>query len=78
MMANLVAESGGNKVQLSNLEEALSRAFRAHDEAELQKLVLWQRQMKTRSANKEKPNRPEVAFLFPPAETSSRQPSKSP
>ena len=29
-------------------------------------------------ANKEKPVRPEVAFLSPPAETSSRQPSKSP
>ena len=29
-------------------------------------------------ANKEKPNRPEAALYFPPAETSSRQPSKSP
>ena len=77
-MANLVAESGGNKGQLSNLEEALSRAFRAHDEMELKKLVEWQRQVKTLSLNKEKPNRPEVKFLSPPAETSSRQPSKSP
>ena len=78
MMANLVAESGGNKGQLTNLVEALCRDFRAHDEMELQKLVEWQRQVKTRSSNKEKPSRPEVRSLFPSAETSSRQPSKSP
>ena len=78
MMANLVGDSGCNKGQLSNLVEAICRDFRTHDEAELQKLVAWQRQMKTRSANKEKPVRPEVAFFSPPAETSSWQPSKSP
>ena len=44
MMANLVAESGGNKGQLSNLVEAICRDFRQHDEAELRKLVEWQRQ----------------------------------
>jgi hypothetical protein len=44
MMANLVAESGGNKGQLSNLVEAICRDFREHDEAELRKLVGWQRQ----------------------------------
>ena len=32
MMANLVAESGGNKGQLSNLVEAICRDFREHDE----------------------------------------------
>ena len=78
MMANLVAESGGNKVQLTNLVEALCHAFRTHDEMEPKKLVEWQRQIKTRGSNKEKPSRPEVKFLSPPAETSSRQPSKSP
>ena len=78
LMANLVSESGGNKGQLSNLVEALSRAFRAYDEMELQKLVEWQRQVKTRSSSKEKPVRPEAALFFPSAETSSRQPSKSP
>mgnify|MGYP003295976225 CR=1 FL=1 len=78
MMANLVAESGGNKGQLSNLVEALCHDFRSHDEMEGQKLVEWQRQIKSKSANKEKPSRPEVRFLSPPAETSSRQPSKSP
>ena len=35
MMANLVAESGGNKGQLSYLIEAICRDFRLHDEAEL-------------------------------------------
>ena len=35
MMANLVAESGGNKGQLSNLVEAICRDFREHDEADI-------------------------------------------
>ena len=39
MMANLVAESGGNKGQLSHLIEAICRDFRLHDETELKKLV---------------------------------------
>lgn len=55
MMANLVAESGGNKGQLANLVEAICRNFRQHDDLELQKLVCWQKQVKTKSANKEKP-----------------------
>ncbi len=67
-MANLVAESGGNKGQLSHLVEAICRDFRLHDETELKKLVDWQKQMKTKGANKEKPARPEVAFWFPPAD----------
>lgn len=71
MMVNLVAESGGNKGQLSNLVEAICRDFRIHDEAELQKLVTWQKQVKTKSANKEKPQRPDVAFWFPPADVTN-------
>ena len=71
MMANLVAESGGNKGQLSNLVEALCRDFRSHDDEELKKLIEWQKQMKTKSANKEKPVRPEVAFWFPPADVTN-------
>ena len=43
MMANLVADSGGNKGQLSNLEEAICHQFRKHDDEELKKLVEWQR-----------------------------------
>ena len=38
-MANLFAESGGNKGQLSHLVEAICRDFRLHDETELKKLV---------------------------------------
>ena len=71
MMANLVADSGGNKGQLSNLVEALCRDFRTHDDLELEKLVEWQRQVKTRSSNKEKPPRPDVAFWFPPADVTN-------
>ena len=37
IMANLVAESGGNKGQLSRLVDALCRDFRAHDDAEMRK-----------------------------------------
>ena len=55
MMANLVAESGGNKGQLSHLVEAICMDFRAHDEAEMKRLVQWQRQLKTKAANKEEP-----------------------
>ena len=71
MMANLVAETGGNKGQLSNLVEAICRDFRQHDEVELKKLVEWQKQVKTKSANKEKPARPDVAFWFPPSDVTS-------
>lgn len=71
MMANLVADSGGNKGQLSNLVEAICRDFRSHDEDELQKLVEWQKQIKTKAANKEKPMRPEVAFWIPPADVTN-------
>ena len=70
-MANLVAESGGNKGQLSYLVEAICRDFRQHDEAELKKLVEWQKQVKTKGANKEKPARPDVAFWFPPSDVTS-------
>ena len=50
MMANLVAESGGNKGQLSQIVEAICRDFREHDEAELRKLVEWSRVTKTKGA----------------------------
>ena len=68
-MANLVADSGCNKGQFSLLVEAVNRDFRQHDENELRKLVEWQKQVKTKGANKEKPARPEVAFWFPPCDT---------
>jgi hypothetical protein len=71
MMANLVADSGCNKGQLSNIVEAICRDFRQHDDAELKKLVEWQRQYKSKASNKEKPARPEVAFWFPPSDVTN-------
>ena len=71
MLANLVADSGAGKGQLSSIVEAVCRDFRAHDDDELAKLVEWQKMMKTKSANKEKPARPDVAFLFPPADVTN-------
>ena len=38
MMANLVADSGAGKGQLSSIVEALCRDFRTHDDEELAKL----------------------------------------
>ena len=67
-MGHLIGPSGIGKAQLSHLIEAIMRRFREHDEIEYQKLVDWQRQMKTKGANKEKPERPDVSFWFPPAD----------
>ena len=54
-MGHLIGPSGIGKAQLSHLIEAIMRHFREHDEIEYKKLVDWQRQVKTRGANKEKP-----------------------
>ena len=67
-MGHLIGPSGIGKAQLTHLVEAIMRSFRSHDEIEYQKLVDWQRQIKTRGANKEKPERPDVSFWFPPAD----------
>jgi len=67
-MGHLIGPSGIGKAQLTHLVEAIMRSFRDHDETEYKKLVDWQRQMKTRGANKEKPERPDVSFWFPPAD----------
>ena len=72
MMANLVADSGCNNGQFTNISEAMCRDFRSHDEDELAKLVEWQKLIKSKSANKEKPVRPDVAFWFPPADSNIR------
>ena len=71
LLANLVADSGAGKGQLSSVLEAVCRDFRQHDDEELSKLVEWQKMMKTKSANKEKPARPDVAFWFPPADVTN-------
>ena len=49
--------------------EAICRDFRQHDEAELRKLVEWSKQVKSKASTKEKPTRPDVAFYFPPNDT---------
>ena len=67
-MGHLIGSSGIGKAQFTHLVEAIMRLFREHDEMEYKKLVDWQRQVKTRSANKEKPERPDVSFWFPPAD----------
>lgn len=68
MMAHLVGDSGIGKGQLTGCIEAIMRKFRKHDEDELLKLVAWQKAVKSKAANKEKPVRPDVAFFFPPAD----------
>ncbi len=66
-MGHLIGPSGIGKAQLTHLIEAVMASFRKHDEIEFQKLIEWQRQVKTKGANKEKPERPDVSFWFPPA-----------
>ena len=70
-MGHLVGSSGIGKNQLTNLIEAIMRTFRDHDKVEYQKLSDWMRQVKTRAANHEKPERPAVSFWFPPADLTS-------
>lgn len=67
-MGHLIGPSGIGKAQLTHLIEAIMRPARQHDELEFKKLTDWQRQVKTKGANKEKPERPDVAFWFPPAD----------
>lgn len=67
-MGHLIGPSGVGKAQLTHLIEAIMRPFRDHDDGEYNKLVDWARQVKTRGANKEKPERPDVCFWFPPAD----------
>jgi hypothetical protein len=69
MMANLVAKSGDNKGQLTTLIGAINRDFIAHDKAEEDKLLAWSIQKQTKGSNKDKPARPDVAFWFPPIDT---------
>ena len=70
-MGHLIGPSGVGKAQLSHLIEAICRDFRLHDEVELRKLVEWQKTVKTKGANKEKPVRPDVAFWFPPSDVTN-------
>ena len=65
------APSGIGKDQLHDLIEAIMRSFHEHDELEYKKLENWQRQKTTKGANKDKPERPEVAIWFPPIDVTS-------
>ena len=68
-MAHLVADSGANKGQFGTLVEALNADLRAHDYEILENLAAYNKRIKTISANKEKPERPETPLLFPPCDT---------
>ena len=70
-MGHLIGPSGIGKGQFPNLIEAIMRSFRAHDKIETDRLLDWQRQKNTKGANKDKPERPEVAFWFPPSDVTN-------
>ena len=70
-MGHLIGPSGIGKDQLHDLVEAIMRSFRDHDAQEYKKLEDWQRQKNTKGANKDKPERPEVAIWFPPIDVTS-------
>ncbi len=67
-MGHLIAPSGVGKQQLTYLIGSICRSFTTHDEIEFKKLVDWQRQFKSKGANKEKPERPDICILFPPSD----------
>ena len=66
-MGHLIGPSGIGKAQLTHLIESIMIPARKHDDQEYEKLYEWQRQTKTKGANKDKPERPELTFWFPPA-----------
>ena len=69
MMANLVANSGDNKGQLSPLVEAICRDFRKHDKEEENKYLAWQRLENSKGNNKNGTLEPIIAYRFPPTDT---------
>ena len=69
-MANIVADSGCNKGQLSLLVEAICRDFRRHDKGVTEQLVDWQRQSNT-NGGKDSTARPNLALWFPPVDTTA-------
>ena len=70
-MGHLIGPSGIGKGQFPNLVKAIQRSFAAHDEIEYRRLEDWQRQKNTKGANKDKPERPEVAIWFPPSDVTN-------
>ena len=73
MMANLVANSGDNKGQLSPLVEAICHDFRQHDKAEEDKYREWQKLNKTEPNNKKKTAEPSFGNSFSRRATKPRQ-----
>ena len=66
-LSHLIGVSGIGKREQSHLVGAVCRDFEAHDTAEFQRLALWSSQMKSRAANRAKPERPtDIYFLYPP------------
>lgn len=71
LITAITTVSAGGKGQLQRLVEAIMRVARQHDEMQLQKLVEWQKTVKSKGANKEKPVRPDVAFWYPPSDVTN-------
>ena len=63
-MAHLVADSGANKGQFGTLVEQINGDLRTHDYEVLEKLASFNKRIKTISANKEKPERPDTPPTF--------------
>ncbi len=70
-LGHLVGVSGIGKGELTNLVAAVMRKFKTHDEMEYRRLIQWQKEVKTLGANKNKPERPEIALWYPPADTTN-------
>ena len=70
-MGHLIGPSGIGKDELHDLVEAILRSFRDHDDTEYKKLEDWAKQKSTKGANKDKPDRPEVAIWYPPIDVTS-------
>lgn len=71
LLGHLVSPSGMGKGQLTSLIDAILRKIRQQDDAQLKMLVEWQKTVKTKGANKEKPQRPDVFFRYPPSDCTS-------
>ena len=71
MMANLVGDSGCNKGQLTDLTNAICRDFLQHDEVEMNKLREWSKISNSKAKTKDCPEKPNLPFFFPPANTTS-------
>ena len=66
-LGHLIGVSGIGKRELSHLVSVLCHDFYEHDQDDFQRLAQWVSQMKSRAANRAKPERPsDIYFLYPP------------